>query len=150
MTISLLIDTSGGSNFENFHLRNVASLHVGGSALATETLDVTGTVGISSTLKVDTIDEFTSAAGVTVDGVVIKDSGATFGGDVVISNGFGATTAHEKLPLNAPRLQNGERRSPPFYRERHCSAQIISSFKRAVMFLQVLPSSWHRSEESRR
>lgn len=97
MAISLLIDTSGGSDFESFHLRNVASLHVGGSALATETLDVTGTVGISSVLKVDTIDEFTTATGVTIDGVVIKDSGATFGGDLVILNGFGIIVGHTAL-----------------------------------------------------
>jgi carbonic anhydrase/acetyltransferase-like protein (isoleucine patch superfamily) len=86
MTISLLIDTSGGSNFETYHLRNLGSLHIGGAALSTETLDVTGTVGISSTLKVDTISETTSAAGVTIDGVVIKDSGATFSSDVVMSD----------------------------------------------------------------
>ena len=97
MTISLLIDTSGGSNFEGNNLRNVGTLHVGGSALAVETLDVTGTAGISSSLKVDTILEFTSAAGITVDGVVIKDSGATFAGDIVQGNGFGIIVGHTAL-----------------------------------------------------
>jgi hypothetical protein len=82
MTISLLIDTAGGSNFEGNDLRNVNSLHVGGSALATETLSVTGTVGISSTLKVDTISEFTGAAGVTV------------GVDLLVANGFGIVVGH--------------------------------------------------------
>lgn len=48
MAISLLINTAGGSNLEAYHLRNLGSLHVGGSALATETLDVTGTVGQTS------------------------------------------------------------------------------------------------------
>ncbi len=97
MTISLLIDTSGGSNFENYHLRNVASLHVGGAALAAETLDVTGTVGVSDTIKVDKINEFTAAAGVTIDGVIIKDSGATFAGDIVQGNGFGVIIGHTAL-----------------------------------------------------
>ncbi|KKM11738.1 hypothetical protein LCGC14_1720670 [marine sediment metagenome] len=82
MAISLLIDTSGGSNFEAYNLRNVATLHVGGAALAIETLDVTGTVGISSTLKVDTAVEFTTAAGVTVDGVLLKDGGMKITGDL--------------------------------------------------------------------
>lgn len=97
MTISLLIDTSGGSDFEGNNLRNVGTLHVGGSALATETLDVTGTVGISSILKVNTVNEFTGGSGVTIDGVVIKDSGATFAGDVVLSNGFGIIIGHTAL-----------------------------------------------------
>lgn len=97
MSISLLIDTVGGSNFENKHLRNVASLHVGGAALAVETLDVTGTVGVSNKIKVDTVNEFTSATGVTVDGVVIKDSGATFAGDIVQGNGFGVIIGHTAL-----------------------------------------------------
>lgn len=93
MAISLLIDTAGGSNFEGYSLRNVGSLHVGGSALATETLDVTGTVGISSTLKVDTVSEFTAAAGVTVDGVVLKDTTVTADAILASSNDSGAIGA---------------------------------------------------------
>jgi hypothetical protein len=45
--IALHIDTAGGSNFEGYHLRNVLTLHVGGSALAATTLQVTGTLGVS-------------------------------------------------------------------------------------------------------
>ncbi len=93
MAISLIIDTSGGSNFEANDLRNVGSLHVGGTALATETLDVTGTVGISSTLKVNTIAEFTAATGVTIDGVLIKDSKATVDSLLAGSNDSGALGA---------------------------------------------------------
>lgn len=93
MTISLLIDTAGGSNFENNHLRNLASLHVGGSALATETLDVTGTVGISSTLKVDTVAEFGAGIGITLDGVLLKGTIATVNALLAKTDNSGALGA---------------------------------------------------------
>lgn len=93
MTISLLIDTAGGSNFEGYGLRNVGSLHVGGSASATETLDVTGTVGISSTLKVDTVAEFGAGVGITLDGVLLKDSIVTANALLASSDDSGALGA---------------------------------------------------------
>lgn len=50
MAIPLLIDTSGGADFEDYHLRNVATLHVGGASPAIETLEVTGPAQIFALL----------------------------------------------------------------------------------------------------
>lgn len=47
---------------------------LGNNATLAGTLDVTGAADLSSTLKGDTIDEHTGAAGVTVEGVLLKDS----------------------------------------------------------------------------
>ena len=41
-----------------------------------------GNVRFDGTLRVDTINEKTDASGVTIDGVLLKDGGATFTGDV--------------------------------------------------------------------
>ena len=63
MAITLIIDTGGGSNFENFHLRNVQTLHVGGSGLAA-----------SAALQVSGVGSFgDGSAGAP---------GITFGGDL--------------------------------------------------------------------
>jgi hypothetical protein len=68
MAISLNIDTVGGANFGGYHLRNVGSLHVGGSALASTTLQVTGTLGVS--------------------GVSTLTGAVTFGGAAYLPNGI--------------------------------------------------------------
>ena len=52
MPRSLLIDTAGGANFENYHVRNIQTLHVGGSNLAAATLQVTGTLAVSGGMTV--------------------------------------------------------------------------------------------------
>jgi hypothetical protein len=53
MAISLIIDTTGGSDFQGNDLRNVNSLHVGGSALASGcALQVTGDVIVSGNLRI--------------------------------------------------------------------------------------------------
>lgn len=71
MTISLLIDAPGGADLQGHHLRDVASLHIGGRSLASETLEVTGTALISEELKVDDIVEATTGSGVTIVGLLL-------------------------------------------------------------------------------
>jgi len=51
-------------------------------------------IDIIDDISVDTIYEHTAAGGVTIDGVVLKDSGATFGGDVIVGNGYGVLIGH--------------------------------------------------------
>jgi hypothetical protein len=46
---------------------------------------ITGIKTFDNGLKTDTISEETSAAGVTVDGVVLKDNGASLGGDLTFT-----------------------------------------------------------------
>lgn len=54
MATALIIDTGGGSNFDNKHLRNLASLHVGGAALASGgVLEVTGDLKVSGEALLD-------------------------------------------------------------------------------------------------
>ena len=48
-----------------------------------KTLTVAGTQNVSGTFKTDTVSEYTAAAGVTVDGVLLKDSGAVLGAGAV-------------------------------------------------------------------
>ncbi len=48
-----------------------------------KTLTVAGTQNVTGTFKTDTVSEYTSAAGVTVDGVLLKDSGAVLGAGAV-------------------------------------------------------------------
>lgn len=48
-------------------------------------ISANGTVDIPNSLTVDTINEHTGNAGVTVDGVVLKDGGATLTADLVMS-----------------------------------------------------------------
>ncbi len=51
MTISLAIDAPGGADFQGYHVRNMASLHIGGASPAEETLEVTGTGLFSEELE---------------------------------------------------------------------------------------------------
>jgi hypothetical protein len=55
MTISLLIDAPGGADFQGYHLRDVASLHVGGRSLAAATLEVSGNVIIDGGLAISIV-----------------------------------------------------------------------------------------------
>ena len=48
-----------------------------------KTLTVAGTQNVTGTFKTDTVSEYTAAAGVTVDGVLLKDSGAVLGAGAV-------------------------------------------------------------------
>lgn len=48
------------------------------TAIESGTLTISGAKTFSGTLKSDTLDERTAASGVTVDGLLIKDGGATF------------------------------------------------------------------------
>ena len=54
-------------------------------------------VDIRSTLQVDTINEASSGTGVTIDGVLLKDSGLTTAGDLIVGNGFGLMVGHSAL-----------------------------------------------------
>ena len=56
---------------------------VGLNVGAGKTLAVAGTQNVTGTFKTDTVSEYTSAAGVTVDGVLLKDSGAVLGAGAV-------------------------------------------------------------------
>ena len=53
----------------------------------------TGDVQMTGTLSVDTINEKTSANGVTIDGVSLKDNGITLTGDVSANRGIFSTNA---------------------------------------------------------
>ena len=52
---------------------------VGLNVGAGKTLAVAGTQNVTGTFKTDTVSEYTSAAGVTVDGVLLKDNGVVTG-----------------------------------------------------------------------
>ena len=56
---------------------------VGLNVGAGKTLAVAGTQNVTGTFKTDTVSEYTSAAGVTVDGVLLKDGGAVLGAGAV-------------------------------------------------------------------
>ena len=91
MAITLLIDTGGGSNFENFHLRNVQSLHVGGSALASgAALQVTGILKTSSAVLVPTLRRDVDDSLITLAGG--SDGTAATGGIIQASGDTHATT----------------------------------------------------------
>lgn len=49
------------------------------------TLDLTGAVTMASSLGVDTVNEKTADAGVTIDGVALKDGGATVSGNLLMA-----------------------------------------------------------------
>jgi hypothetical protein len=61
-----------------------------------KTLTVAGTQNVTGTFKTDTVAEYTAAAGVTADGVLLKDGGVTTsaGGSVKLS---GATSGYVTL-----------------------------------------------------
>lgn len=66
---------------------SVASLTTSGAATITGTLTQTGVATFTATPKTDAIAEKTSATGVTVDGVLLKDNAVTASG----KSTFGAT-----------------------------------------------------------
>lgn len=51
MPDALIIDTPGGSNFAGHDLRNVGSLHVGGTSLPIVALEVTGTARFNGAVE---------------------------------------------------------------------------------------------------
>lgn len=55
MPIPLLIDAPGGADFQGYHLRDVASLHLGGRSLAAATLEVSGDVLIDGGLAINLV-----------------------------------------------------------------------------------------------
>lgn len=70
MATFLDIQQSGGANFEAYHLRNVSSLHIGGSALASGALQVTGAASISGALTLGGAIDITGAFTATGSGVI--------------------------------------------------------------------------------
>jgi len=54
-----------------------------------KTLTVAGTQNVTGTFKTDTVAEYTSAAGVTVDGVLLKDGGVTTAGGLDVNTASG-------------------------------------------------------------
>jgi hypothetical protein len=82
-----------GSGYITFYSGIAGSLNPAIKAVGATNMDLdldangTGTVNILSTLKVDEIGELTSASGVTIDGVLIKDGGITLNSGVAI-DGF--------------------------------------------------------------
>lgn len=56
---------------------------------------ITAVLALKTSLSADTISEVTAAAGVTVDGVLLKDSAVTASGGVIASGGVTASTIAE-------------------------------------------------------
>jgi len=88
-TMSGAVDITGAlgvdGNFDvNTNKFTVASAT--GNTVIAGTLDVTGTVTTTGGLVTDTIAERTATTGVTVDGVLLKDGGATFTADVLFGD----------------------------------------------------------------
>jgi hypothetical protein len=54
-----------------------------------KTLTVAGTQNVTGTFKTDTVAEYTSAAGVTIDGVLLKDGGVTTAGGLDVNTASG-------------------------------------------------------------
>lgn len=68
------------------NLTGTASININGTVGATTpTTAVVTTLTANTSVNTDTISEKTSAAGVTVDGVLLKDGGATFTGDITLN-----------------------------------------------------------------
>ena len=70
------VSASRQGNFRDLEVKdnnNVQTIQMDGTG---------GNVRFDGTLRVDTINEKTDASGVTIDGVLLKDGGATFTGDV--------------------------------------------------------------------
>jgi hypothetical protein len=57
-----------------------------------KTLTVAGTQNVTGTFKTDTISEYTSAAGVTVDSVLLKDGGVSASGNLAFTGGSNRIT----------------------------------------------------------
>ena len=89
-TVSATNFAVGGTNFVSASRQgNFRDLEVKDSG-NNVTILVTGDGGdmsLEGTLTVDTINEKTSTLGVTIDGVLLKDGGATFSGDVSANDG---------------------------------------------------------------
>jgi hypothetical protein len=67
-----------------------------------------GDMSLEGTLTVDTINEKTGASGVTIDGVLLKDGGATFTGDVSANDGSFNVVDIAALKVNGVSItQNG-------------------------------------------
>ena len=77
-----------------------------------DTGNITGAanVTLSGALATDTIAETTPAAGVTIDGVLLKDGGATFAGGV-IADTSGTITLDDEVQVNGSLVTTGEIRS---------------------------------------
>ena len=101
--------TISASNF-NVGSKNVISASAQGSFTDLELKNAgntgflafgqTGNVQMTGTLSVDTINENTSANGVTIDGVLLKDNGITLTGDISGNNGLLNDLSVNRLYIN--------------------------------------------------
>ncbi len=73
MPIQLNIDESGGADFKGHHLRNVASLHIGGASPGSETLEVTGNASIFAIL-LGVVSKTTSYTALLTDSTILCDA----------------------------------------------------------------------------
>lgn len=84
-TIDALFAGAGNGTSVGLNVGTGKTLTVAGTLTMSGTMTMSGTQNVTGTFKTNTISEYTAAAGVTIDGVLLKDGGATLNDASVIS-----------------------------------------------------------------